>query len=90
LVAGSRGGSVEGEVEEWLRRFREETIGEIVAPYVRDGLVLKSGIVNHFCVHHQKILANFNLDTRAVAGQVFRRIVMADEFLLRYLTNVNG
>jgi hypothetical protein len=34
------------------------------------------------------LLAEFDLDTRAVAGQVFRRILMAEEFLLRYLADV--
>ena len=38
--------------------------------------------------HHRALLAEFDLDTRAVAGQVFRRILMAEEFLLRYLADV--
>ena len=38
--------------------------------------------------HHRELLAEFDLETRAVAGQVFRRILMAEEFLLRYLADV--
>jgi hypothetical protein len=39
-------------------------------------------------MHHRDLLAEFDLETRAVAGQVFRRILMAEEFLLRYLADV--
>jgi hypothetical protein len=38
--------------------------------------------------HPQALLAEFDMETRVVAGQVFRRILMADEFLLRYLADV--
>ena len=33
-------------------------------------------------------MSELDLETRAVAGQVFRRILMAEEFLLRYLADV--
>ncbi|MEO8497546.1 MAG: hypothetical protein ABI614_20960, partial [Planctomycetota bacterium] len=40
--------------------------------------------------HHAELLEQLDLNTRVVAGQVFRRILMADEFLLRYLTEVTS
>jgi hypothetical protein len=81
--------SREGAVDAWVRRLREDAIGEIVAPYFRHGLIVASGGRQPLlAVHHRGLLAEFDLETRAVAGQVFRRILMAEEFLLRYLADV--
>jgi hypothetical protein len=38
--------------------------------------------------YHSELLAELDLKTREVAGQVFRRPLMAEEFLLRYVTDV--
>lgn len=75
--------------DRWVLRLREDAIGEIVAPYFRpDVIPAPNGRQPLLAEHHQSLLADFDLDTRAMAGQVFRRILMADEFLLRYLADV--
>lgn len=87
--AGQTNGSTESAVDSWVRRLREDAIGEIIAPYFRTGLIAASdGRQPLLAEHHGDLLAQFDLETRAVAGQVFRRILMADEFLLRYLADV--
>jgi hypothetical protein len=81
--------STENAVDAWVRRIREDAIGEIVAPYFRHGLIAAAGTRQPLLAeHHRGLMAEFDLDTRAVAGQVFRRILMAEEFLLRYLADV--
>jgi hypothetical protein len=82
-------GAAKDAVDSWMRRLREDAIGEIVAPYFRQGLIANSGSRQPLLAeYHQGSLAEFDLETRAVAGQVFRRILMAEEFLLRYLADV--
>jgi hypothetical protein len=86
---GPRTGSTENAVEAWVRRIREDAIGEIVTPYFRRGLIAATGTRQPLLAeHHRALLAELDLDTRAVAGQVFRRILMAEEFLLRYLADI--
>ena len=86
---GQTKGAAKDAVDAWVRRLREDAVGEIVAPYFRQGLIAVSGGRQPLLAkHHQGSLAEFNLETRAVAGQVFRRILMAEEFLLRYLADV--
>jgi len=81
--------SVEDAVDAWVRRLRRDAIGEIVAPYFRHGLIAASeGRQPLLAAHHRGLFAELDLETRAVAGQVFRRILMAEEFLLRYLADV--
>jgi len=76
-------------IDAWVRRLREDAIGEIVAPYFRHGLIAASGGRQPLLAeHHLERLAELDLETRAVAGQVFRRILMAEEFLVRYLADV--
>ena len=85
--AGS--GPTDEALNSWVRRLREDAIGEIVAPYFRSGLIAASDRRPPLlAMHHHELLAEFDLETRAVAGQVFRRILMAEEFLLRYLADV--
>lgn len=75
--------------EAWVTRLREDAIGEIIAPYFRTGLIAESAGRQPLLVeYHGDLLAQFDLATRAVAGQVFRRILMAEEFLRRYLADV--
>jgi hypothetical protein len=82
-------GATENAVDAWVRRIREDAIGEIVAPYFRHSLIAAAGGRQPLLAeHHRGLMAEFNLETRAVAGQVFRRILMAEEFLLRYLADV--
>jgi hypothetical protein len=87
--AGQTKGSLKDAADEWVERLREDAIGEMVAPYFRQGLIAAKGSrLPLLTEHHQGLLAEFDLETRAVAGQVFRRILMAEEFLLRYLADV--
>ena len=77
------------EVAAWVQRLRQETLGEMIAPYFRaDVIPSTSGRLPLLAKHHGDLLAKFDLATRAVAGQVFRRTLMAEEFLLRYLADV--
>jgi hypothetical protein len=77
------------EVATWVRHLREDVIGDVIAPYFQAGLIANSsGRLPLLAEHHADLLIQLDLDTRAVAGQVFRRILMADEFLLRYLADV--
>jgi hypothetical protein len=88
-LTGQSPRAVEDAVDSWVRRLREDAIGEIVAPYFRQGLIASHASRQPLLAkHHQESLAEFDLETRAVAGQVFRRILMAEEFLLRYLADV--
>jgi hypothetical protein len=81
--------STEDAIASWVRRLREDAIGGMVAPYFRNGLIAASGGRQPLLAeNHGRLLAEFDLETRAVAGQVFRRILMAEEFLLRYLADV--
>lgn len=86
--AGPGTDSTDTQVEKWVRRLREDAIGGIVAPYFRRGLIAAESHPPLLAAHHWSLLAAFDLTTRAVAGQVFRRILMAEEFLLRYLADV--
>lgn len=81
--------SQQNEVAAWVQRLRQETLGEMIAPYFRADLIPStSGRLPLLAEHHGDLLAKFDLATRAVAGQVFRRTLMAEEFLLRYLADV--
>ncbi|MGH7138254.1 MAG: hypothetical protein ACREHD_21080, partial [Pirellulales bacterium] len=85
---GQSRASVDEAVNAWSRRIREDAIGEIVAPYFQARLISAEGRLPIIARHHLGLLTELDMDTRAVAGQVFRRILMADEFLLRYLADV--
>jgi len=89
VPAQSSKGATENAVDSWVRRLREDAIGGIIAPYFRTDLIAAAGARQPLlAMHHGGLLAEFDLETRAVAGQVFRRILMAEEFLLRYLADV--
>jgi superfamily II DNA or RNA helicase len=88
IEPGRSDDSTETSEDRWVRRLREDAIGGIVAPYFRHGLIAAGSHLPLLATHHGELLAKFDLSTRAVAGQVFRRILMAEEFLLRYLTDV--
>lgn len=76
-------------IEGWLQRFRRDIIGGIIAPYAKANLASqKHKRLPLLIEYHGEILREFDLQTRIVAGQVFRRILMAEEFLLRYLADV--
>lgn len=74
----------------WIERLRDDSAGETIAPYFRAKVVSRRGkhlpLLARF---HSRILSKLNLESRIVAGQVFRRILMADEFFLRYLAGVD-
>ena len=82
--------SRENETLAWVKRLRQETLGEMIAPYFRSDLIPTNttGRLPLLTEHHGALLAKFDLSTRAIAGQVFRRTLMAEEFLLRYLADV--
>lgn len=87
--AHSEGRSVDKEVHAWVDRLRHDAIGVVVLPYFREGVVAKRSVrLPLLAEHHSDLMAKLELETRAVAGQVFRRILMAEEFLLRYLADV--
>jgi hypothetical protein len=86
--SGRSAGASDAQVERWVRRLREDAVGGIVAPYFQQGVIAAEGYQPLLAAHHRGLLAAFDLATRAVAGQVFRRILMAEEFLLRYLADV--
>jgi hypothetical protein len=76
-------------IDMWMDRIRKDTLGATIAPYFQDGLISVSEWQPPLLAqHHWGLLAQLDLETRAVAGQVFRRILMAEEFFLRYLTDV--
>ncbi len=81
-------GSSDTPEDRWVRRLREDAIGGIIAPYFRRGLIDAENHPPLLAAHHGGVLAEFDLATRSVAGQVFRRVLMAEEFLLRYLADV--
>jgi len=88
-VSSPGSASQEREVAAWVRRLRQDAIGEVVAPYFQGGIISsQSGRPPLLAEHHADLLAKLELATRAIAGQVFRRILMAEEFLLRYLADV--
>lgn len=79
----------ERDAAAWVRRLSQDAVGEMIAPYFRLGVIdSPPGRPPLLAEHHGDLLAKFDLDTRAVAGQVFRRTLMAEEFLLRYLADV--
>lgn len=81
--------SIDKEADAWVDRLRQDAIGQVVSPYFREGVVAKgSARLPLLAEHHADLMAKLDLETRAVAGQVFRRILMAEEFLLRYLADV--
>ncbi|MHB1426286.1 MAG: C-terminal helicase domain-containing protein [Gemmataceae bacterium] len=81
--------STDNSVDAWVKTLREKAIGGVVAPYFRHGVISASeGRQPLLAEHHRGLLIGLGLETRAVAGQVFRRILMAEEFLLRYLADV--
>lgn len=81
--------SYEREVAAWVRRLQHDAIGEVISAYFEAGMITsQSGRLPLLAEHHAELLARLDLTTRATAGQVFRRILMAEEFLLRYLADV--
>lgn len=89
LASDSDVRSFDKEVDAWVARLCQDAIGEVVSPYFREGVIAKgSERLPLLAEHHAELMAKLDLETRAVAGQVFRRILMAEEFLLRYLADV--
>jgi hypothetical protein len=66
-----------------------DAVGDAVALYFRDEAIPSERRQLPLIVaHHSDLMAQFDLATREVAGAVFRRVLMAEEFLLRYLADV--
>ncbi len=61
----------------------------MIAPYFQDNVISSASVrLPLLAEHHGDLLAKFDLTTARRAGQVLRRTLMADEFLLRYLADV--
>ncbi len=87
--AGVRRISQKQEAAAWIHRLQQDAVGEVIAPYFQDNVISSASVrLPLLAEHHGDLLAKFDLTTRAVAGQVLRRTLMADEFLLRYLADV--
>lgn len=88
-VSGAKNRALPGNrADVWFKRLGNETIGETIAPYFQRHAVRRHPArLPLLAQHHSELLAEFALPTRVVAGQVFRRILMAEEFLLRYLAD---
>lgn len=86
----SGGSNIMGSpLEGWVERLQGE-LGDVVAPYFAPGLVGRRqarSLLPLLPRYHSRELRQLDLETRRVAGQTFRRILMAEEFLIRYLTD---
>lgn len=79
----------EHQVAAWMQTLREKAIGELLTPYFRLDLFSHEPHSLPLLVRfHAGLLRKLNPDARVLAGQVFRRMLMAEEFLFRYLTGV--
>jgi hypothetical protein len=79
----------EASLKAWVNRLGNDFAGETVAPYFSPQVVSRRGHLPLLAQFHSAVLGQLNLEPRIVAGQAFRRILMADEFLLRYLAGVD-
>jgi superfamily II DNA or RNA helicase len=87
--SGGTGNSMDAGVDGWIRRLQKDALGEVIAPYFRREVVAApEERLPLLAQHHGELLSKLDLATRVVAGQVFRRVLMAEEFLLRYLADV--
>jgi len=76
--------------EAWIKRLRREPIGDVIAPYFRTEIITskrKRAPLPLLPRYHSALLKQLSTELRKTAGIVFRRILMADEFLLRYLAD---
>ncbi len=79
----------QGYFSAWMKRFREKAVSSIIAPYIETpSVAAKRYRVPLLIEHHGDLLSMLDKETRSVAGHVFRRILMAEEFLLRYLADI--
>jgi hypothetical protein len=90
LPAGKQGKEErEHQVAAWMQTLREKAIGELLTPYFRLDLFNHEPHSLPLLVRfHAGVLRKLNPDARILAGQVFRRMLMAEEFLFRYLAGV--
>jgi hypothetical protein len=80
----------------WLDRLRAsarrgESLVHAIAPYFRSeaiGVDPSDVVPPLLAAHHAETLAKLDVETRRAAGQVFRRVLMAEEYLLRYLADI--
>lgn len=76
--------------ELWLKRLQRGSVADVIAPYFRQEVVSSGSrraptlLLPEF---HSDLLVKLDLETRRAAGLVFRRALMAEEFLIRYLTD---
>jgi hypothetical protein len=75
----------------WFKRLQHASLGDVIAPYFHQNVV---GTVRRRIPmpllprYHSKLLAKLDSESRRTAGLVFRRILMAEEFLIRYLADL--
>lgn len=75
---------------DWHARLRTDT-GDVLAPYFDPSLELggNRAVTPLLPTHHSAALAKLqDASTRATVGQVFRRMLMAEEFLVRFLADI--
>ncbi len=78
------------QIKAWVDRFKREPIGSVIAPFFHIGLLgvrQTNFLLPLLPRYHCKLLTQLDLRTRRAAGQAFRRILMAEEFLIRYLAD---
>jgi hypothetical protein len=76
----------------WLRRLKSASIAVDISPYFQPALLRQPHGIDELPLlprYHARQLALLDDETRKAAGQAFRRILMADEFLLRFLTDAH-
>jgi hypothetical protein len=86
---GEASGQQPAKPDDLLSRLRHESIASFLAPYFReDAISVEIQRLPLLAAHHADSMKRLSLKTRIVAGQVFRRLLRADEFLLRYLADI--
>jgi hypothetical protein len=75
----------------WKKRLTAQSMALDFSMYFKKGILPAPKDVRHMPLlplHHSEKLERLSPETRAAAGQAFRRIMMSEEFLLRFLTEV--
>jgi hypothetical protein len=76
--------------ELWHKRLQRGSWADVIAPYFRQEVVsfgsrrVPTLLLPQF---HSDMLVKLDVESRRTAGLVFRRALMAEEFLIRYLTD---
>jgi hypothetical protein len=78
------------ETAAWVQTLRQKVVGELLQPYFQRGLFSQESVSLPILPRfHAGMLRQLKPQARVLAAQVFRRMLMADEFLIRYLAGVD-